>query len=245
MDPKKGGYAYEEISFKSFDDTVLYGWFFKSKSNPPKGTVIQFHGNAQNITSHFASLVWLTDAGFDFFTFDYRGFGKSKGTPTQSRVYGDSLAALDEVHRLKELRHSPKILVYAQSLGGAILMRTLPDWQNRNDVTAVILDSTFSSYQAIASQKLRQFWLSYLFSPLAYLLVSDAYAPRLQDLNFKIAVVHDEKDPVVPFSNGEEISRGVQSQDVKFWTFSRGTHTAFPLIRDENQEEIVKFFEGS
>src|SRR5690348_6616855 len=79
--PDKNGYDPDDIWFKSGDGNDLHGWFFYATTKPAKGTIVQFHGNSQNISSHYASLVWLTRQGYNLFTFDYRGYGDSPGEP--------------------------------------------------------------------------------------------------------------------------------------------------------------------
>src|SRR3989339_1821183 len=72
--PEKIGLVYEDIEFNSLDGTKLTGWFFPSSSKKVKGTVLQFHGNAQNISTHYLSQIWLIQKGYNLMTFDYRGF---------------------------------------------------------------------------------------------------------------------------------------------------------------------------
>ncbi len=75
--------TYQDIYFQSSDGTKLHGWFFKGKGKP-KGTIVQFHGNAENISSHFLNLAWLVLEGYNLFTFDYRGCNlRSRATPEQ------------------------------------------------------------------------------------------------------------------------------------------------------------------
>jgi fermentation-respiration switch protein FrsA (DUF1100 family) len=202
----------EEVEFTSSDGTKLAGWYFKAAKGGHKGTVIQFHGNAQNMTSHYNLLVWLTDEGYDFFTFDYRGYGISDGKPNQEGVNRDALAA---VHYVMNRNPAPKngkpdIVLYGQSLGGAILMRAYEDVipSERTRVKAVVVESTFYSYHAIARSALAKQWFTFIFQPLGYVLISNEYSP--EDAIPKISptpflVIHGDEDPVVPFSFGEKV----------------------------------------
>ncbi len=69
--PARHGLKFEEVTFSSRDGTRLSGWFIPAVGTP-QGTVIHFHGNAQNMTSHFGFVSWLPQAGFNLFVFDYR-----------------------------------------------------------------------------------------------------------------------------------------------------------------------------
>ncbi len=101
VDPVKIGFPYQEIKFLAADQTELVGWFFKSK-NEPLGTIALFHGNAQNLSSHFASLIWATENHYNLFVFSYRGYGGSQGDPDQAGTVLDGLAALQKARELRD-----------------------------------------------------------------------------------------------------------------------------------------------
>src|SRR5690606_1051305 len=132
-----------------------------------KGTVIQFHGNAQNISTHFYSLAWLVSEGYNLFTFDYRGYGKSEGSPHQEGVFKDALSAIEKGYEFHAKSGAGAFIIYAQSLGGIIAARALPDSSLSNKVDLLVLDSTFSSYKDIAFGKLTSRWFLTPISPLA------------------------------------------------------------------------------
>src|SRR5512145_1917489 len=115
--PDRHGLKYEDVTFPSRDGTSLSGWFIPAVG-PPKGTVVHFHGNAQNMTSHFGFVSWLPSRGFNLFVFDYRGYGKSAGRPERQGIYEDSLAALDYIATRPGIDHD-RLVVLGQSLGGA------------------------------------------------------------------------------------------------------------------------------
>lgn len=235
----------QNIQFLSGDGTHLTGWFFVTKQNPPKGTLIQFHGNAENISSHYLSLIWMIQSGYNLFVFDYRGYGRSEGNPTQEGTYLDALAALNEGWRLHQLSHkSPQkqFIVYGQSLGGAIAMRALTDFDKKDKVDLVVMDSTFLSYRAIARKKLTEHWYTWPLSPLATLLVSDDYSAEkaLTDNKIPLLVIHDKMDPVVPFSCGQEIFDNATSEK-HFWILNNGKHISF--FSPEYVENRSKFLD--
>src|ERR1043165_1265540 len=88
----------EEVWFKTADGVRLYGWLFHSETQPAAATVIYFHGNGGNLG--YCDWVGAAPAGrgFDVLLFDYRGYGRSQGEPTDERgVYADADAAYDFV----------------------------------------------------------------------------------------------------------------------------------------------------
>ena len=62
----------DNYNIKINENVSLHAWRFKTKQ-PIKGVVIQFHGNGENMTSHYVSTAWLINHGYDLVTFDYRG----------------------------------------------------------------------------------------------------------------------------------------------------------------------------
>lgn len=238
---QKTGYPAEEITFSSEDGTKLFAWYFPSQKQPAKGTLIQFHGNAENLTSHYLSLVWLTKEGYNLFTFDYRGYGKSEGEPDPKGVYEDGKAALLRAHELHGESKTPFIL-YGQSLGGAIGMRALADSPVAKETSFIVLDSTFHSYASIARKKLAGHWLTWITSPIGWLLVSDKYASTdaIRANQTPLLVIHDEEDPAVPFSCGSEIYE-MTSGKKEMWVLKQGNHIA--AFSDGTPHNRKKFLE--
>ena len=242
----------EEIPFQSLDGTKLAGWFFKAAPGAPKkGTVIQFHGNAENMTSHFASLFWMIEHGYDFFTFDYRGYGISEGSPNQEGLNQDALAAIRYI--LKRQAHEskePDIVLYGQSLGGAVLMRAYDDVtpEERKRIKAMVIESSFHNYHAMGADVLSRSFLTWLFQPLAYVIVSNAYGP--QDSIPRISptpmfIMHGDRDPVIPFSFGEKIAT-LAKVPKKFLKIPGGSHINSMMVENGKfRPELIQFLDAA
>ncbi len=212
QNPEKVEKLREAVEFKSADGTKLTGWFFETSLKNKKGVVIQFHGNAENLTSHFQSVYWMVAEGYDFFSFDYRGYGISEGKPTQAGLNQDALAAIHYIlNRERPFANSkPDVVLYGQSLGGAVLMRAYADVtpDEKKRVRAMVIESSFDNYHAIARDLLSRSFITWLFQPLGYVLVSNAYGP--DDFIDKISptpllVMHGDHDKVIPLKFGERI----------------------------------------
>lgn len=246
--PEKIGLKPEEINFKSADGTELFGWFFKAHTQPPKGTLVQFHGNGENMSSHYLSLAWMVPEGYNLFIFDYRGYGKSRGDATQEGTYLDGLAGLNQAWELHQRHTGSKagtalFVVYGQSLGGAIAMRAMADFSHQSSTDLIVMDSTFLSYKEVAQTKLASFWLTWILNPLGSLLISDEYSARdpLIKNRVKLLVIHDKNDPVIPFSIGHETYTLATSRK-DFWELGESKHVgifypAFP----KNRERFLNF----
>jgi fermentation-respiration switch protein FrsA (DUF1100 family) len=229
VDPEKAGFQYRNVEFKSEDGTLLKGWFFPARGKKAlQGTFIQFHGNGDNMTAHFAFLVWVIDQGYNLFVFDYRGYGASDGDPSQNGLNQDAKAAIGwvEAHVPPPASHPRDLVLMGQSLGGAVLARALDDVRDRSRIRSVIIDSSFYDYHAIAVNVLSRFWISWPFQWLGDLLVSDEYSPEESFARISpipILVIHGDRDHVIPESFGEKIY-ALSKSPKSFWKVDGGFH---------------------
>lgn len=209
----------------------LEGWYFKTKNKTPKGFIVHFHGNAQNVSTHFSYLWQATEVGYDYFVFDYRGFGKSQGAPTPKGVVMDGLKALEwSTEKMKE-RKITSLVMFCQSLGGAICMRSLASRPDLNP-DALVIDSSFSSYRSVARTVAQSSWILWLLQPVAWLIVDNSEAPQeqlptLRAKNF--LVVHGDADQVVNYRHGKKIFN-LLPEPKEFWSIPSGTHTDFLFV---------------
>jgi fermentation-respiration switch protein FrsA (DUF1100 family) len=215
----------EEVVFPSKDGAKLFGWYFRSQSSrPAEATVVFFHGNAQNLSSHYLNLVWILRYPFNLFVFDYQGYGRSEGSPSPEKTTEDGAAALDWAHAKTP---SLPLVVFGQSLGGNIALESALQTKDRLPIRLVAVDSTFASYRRMGEQVLRRSFLTWPFQWLGGLLLSDAYAPdgKIASLSpIPLLVIHGTNDRTVELKMGEDIFR--QAKEPKdFWEIPGGTHT--------------------
>lgn len=222
---------------------TLHAWVFPS-SVPKRGTVVQFHGNAANVTAHYQSLVWLTEHGYELLTFDYRGFGRSPGVPSPEGLVEDALTVMRYAQRLPITDGAASLVFYGQSLGGAVLLYAYPHLERRSRVRAVIVEGTFHSYQEIAASVLyRHAWLR-LLTGLAYATISDAMSPSPWVCRVSptpLLVIHGERDPVVPFAFGKAVDR-LACDPHEFWTVPNGGHID-AMTQPQSRQRLVDYLE--
>jgi uncharacterized protein len=164
----------------------LHGWWVPATA-PTIGQVLLFHGNAGNIGDRVPHITLLAAAGFDVLAFDYRGYGRSAGRPTEPGTYEDARAALGAL--------PPGRTIYlGESLGGAIAL----ELALHQPPAALILQSTFTSIRDMAR-------LHYPFIPRA--LVPDAYPSLrlIRGLRAPLLVLHGARDDIVPLMDGEAL----------------------------------------
>lgn len=235
--PENQGLLYEDITFPSQDGTLLHGWFVPAVGLPDgthaKGTVILVHGNAANITNHWAFAQWLPAKGYNVFIFDYRGYGQSQGKPNPKGLFEDTQSAINYIRSRADI--SPKeIFIIGQSLGGnnAIAAVGAGDKQN---ICAMVIDSTFYSYSSIANDKL----------PGAGLLMDNQYsANRFVDKIAPIPLlfIHGKQDQIVPYEQGQRLFEAAH-EPKQLITIENGLHiSAFSGSHGHQYEDMVDAF---
>lgn len=240
LPPLSQALSTQEVLFRTADDVRLHGRFYQSAS-PPRGTIVQFHGNAGNITNHAGILLWLVEHGYNLFVFDYRGYGRSEAEPSPSGLYQDALAALRETERLHRTYAAAGLLVIiGQSLGGAVVLKALEDFKATLPLDLLVLDSTFASYRNVALRVTGNSFPGVLLKPLAWLLVSDAYAADLRRSKHRLLVLHAQRDPTVPFSCGQRIYTQAASERKDFWSDASAAHVLLTPDKPELQQRFLQ-----
>ena len=208
----------------------LHAWYWPAQSSKTKGIVVHYHGNGQNLTTHFLFFKWMTEFGYDYLVFDYRGYGASSGEKaSQEKTVEDGIAVLEYV--AKSYPGRPVIAV-GQSLGSAVLARSLQEIQARGQKELLpkvaVFDSSFISYQAATRSVLKQRWFLYPVIPISYFLISDEWSPanRLQDQpDMPALFFHNTGDLIIRSELGEDAFKNWKGPKL-FIKDENGSHTS-------------------
>jgi len=224
-DPETVRYAPEEVVFTSADGISLYGWYFRARGTE-MGTILVCHGNVENMSTHVKLDLWLVDAGYNLFIFDYRGYGRSGGAPTVRGINADAEAALETLVTRLQGTGAGKIIVFGKSLGGAVAVFTVANSPYKDRVKAVILDSAFSSYRRIAREKIASSVIGWPFQyPLSF-LVSDDCSPvdfigRISPI--PVLIMQGQRDEIVPAHHGRDLYEAAL-QPKELWELNIAGH---------------------
>jgi uncharacterized protein len=190
--PEHIGLQFEDVVLRTKDHVAISAWYIPS---PQERAVILFcHGNAGNNSHRLDSIRIFHDLNLSVFIFDYRGYGKSEGSPTEEGTYLDAEAALDYLMNGKHI-HPEKVVVFGRSLGGAIAAEVAL----RHKVGALIIESGFTSVPELGS-KYFPFLPTTLLSRYSYDTVNKVgkiSAPKL--------FIHSPYDEIIPFQHGRAL----------------------------------------
>lgn len=198
--------AREDVFVRTPDGVRLHGWVLRPKGEP-LGTILFLHGNAENVSTHVNSVVWLALAGFRVVLVDYRGYGRSEGKATMAGVHADALAAIDAVFAMDGV-DKDRVAVLGQSLGGAVAIYAVANSPHKDRIRALVVDSAFSGYREIAREKVGDIAVLKMFRAPLSRLVTDRYSPRLwiaRIAPIPLLIIHGGADRVVPPAHGERL----------------------------------------
>ncbi len=200
---------FQDVTFVASDGTSLHGWWIPA--NRPRGTVVFCHGNSGNIGTCVHYAPDFHQRQFNVFLWDYRGYGRSTGRPSERGLYDDARAAFDAAATLS--RRLP-ILVYGLSLGGAIAAQLATD----RPAAGLVIEGGFASVADIARR-----WYPDL--PIHRLLsVSYDSAAKVATLEGMPKLFgHSIQDDVVPFQSGRILHGAAASP--KVFAILEGGHT--------------------
>jgi hypothetical protein len=224
LTPDKIGLVYEDVHFRSSDGLMLHGWWLPAKGEA-KGTVLFFHGNAENISTHIGNVYWLPAQNYNVFLPDYRGYGKSEGVPTLEGIQDDLNSAMGYLLQRKDI-DAERIVILAQSLGGAMAIYNVAHSPYRAKIKALITESAFSDYRDLSREKLGSFWLSWpLQWPLSFLIDNDfSPLPVVNKISpIPLLIIHGDKDKVVPLAHGQALFAAAK-QPKEMWVVPEGGH---------------------
>ena len=185
--PGDYGLRAEELSITAADGATLHGWWIEG---PGDRVLIWYHGNAGNIGDRLHNARWFVDRlRVDVVLVDYRGYGRSRGTPDEEGVYLDGLAIYDAV-AARSVR-AEDIVLFGRSLGGAVAIETAL----RRPAGALVLESVFRSVRALAREH-------YWFVPSTVIRTRMDNESKIGGVEIPTLVLHGSRDSIVPPAHG-------------------------------------------
>jgi uncharacterized protein len=229
--PDRAGLDYRDLSFDSDDGERLHGWCMGARRKS-LGHLLLCPGNAGNVSDRVQHAALLTAAGFDMLLFDYRGYGRSSGRPSEQGTYRDARAALRCL--LEQPGVDPARVFYlGESLGGAVAV----ELSLERPPAGLVLLSAFTGVRELGR-------LHYPFVPAA--LVPDAYPTlrRVRELHAPLLVLHGDRDEIVPLAQGRALFEAAPGPKRMYVFPGLGHNDLVPLAGAELGRVIASWVSG-
>jgi len=226
--PDSYGLPFQDIYFKTSDGVLLNGWLVPKKDS--RYTVIFSHGNAGNISHRIEKTQFFNELGCSVFVFDYRGYGKSKGAPSEKGLYLDTQAAYDY---LLSMGIKPEgIIGYGESLGGSAIVNLA----YHNKLSALIVDSAISSERDLVDAV-------YPFIPYWIFASRLDSVSRIKSIAVPKLIIHSVNDEIVPYSMGKRLY--ANAAPPKEFLEIRGSHNScFFECKPQIKEKVAAFLKN-
>lgn len=215
----------EDVTLPVAGGDTLHAWWKPAPS--AKFATLFLHGNAGNLT-HRADIVQaLPAAGSSVLLLDYRGYGKSTGTPALSNVVMDCAPAIAWLER----KGFPpeRIVLHGESLGTAVAMQ----WARQKPWAGVVLEAPFTSLSGMAGEVL---------PGLGRLLIWGLNSERLMpELRSPLLIIHGRNDEIVPFRMGERLYR-LAPDPKQFLPVENAGHNDLRFVLGGRYREAMRSF---
>lgn len=229
--PGAHGLHVEEVWLTTKDQVRLNAWYLASP--PASKVLLWFHGNAENIGYGLAHLRYYSRLGLNVLAVDYRGYGKSEGSPDEAGLQRDADAAYEYLVTARHIQPRD-IIVLGHSLVGAVAI----DLASRRECGGLIVESSFTSGREMARRMFRIPLLEYVpksrFDSLAK--IPGVRAPKL--------IVHGTRDSVIPFSMGQRLFEAAATPKLFYAAEGAGHDDVVDVGGEKYLERLRAFVEG-
>lgn len=226
-------YPHENIIFSSYDGKQLSGWYVPPKDGYP--TILFSHGNGGNISYFFDMLIPAAEKGYGVFIYDYRGYGNSKGFPSENGLYNDARGAVNFLNKTKNTPDS-NIILWGLSIGGGVTSKIA----NENNFKAVILQSTFTNIKdmgIVTVQRVTGLQWSKYFVKLVPFFQNFDNNSRINKITEPLLIIHSREDNMIPFSMA--VKNHERNTSSKLVLVSEDGHNDY----EHSLPEILKFID--
>lgn len=194
------------------------------KNENAEYTILFSHGNAEDLGTSEEFLKELQNAGFSVFSYDYRGYGTSDGTPTESNSYIDIESAYN--YLTENLKIPPnKIIIHGRSLGGAVSI----DLGSKKQCGGLIVESSFvSAFRVMTKYKIFPFDK---FESLK----------KIKNVKCPSLFIHGKRDSLIPFWHGEALYKEANEPKYSFSIETADHNDVFNIAKDDYLRTIQGF----
>ena len=233
--PNNYEYTYTKHIFKSFDTTPLYAYHMKTDEKS-KGLIVIANGMKQNMSFRFTEWLWILDAGYDIFIFDYRSYGDSHADADLYGFIDDVQAALEYAHGIEK---DKKIVLVGQSMGGTFVINALSD-KKYDYLSFVVADSTFIGFDSVMSNFMMRSILLFPFFWVPYITIPNGLNAdeNIDYLKTPILFISGDDDLVINYKHSIELYKRTKSKKALWIVKGAGHVQSFNNL--DVREEFLK-----
>lgn len=201
LTPTNLGLDYEEVAIEAGDGVTLSGWYLPGQGDHQVAALLYCHGNAGDIRDWVYAVPPFVEAGVSVLLWDYRGFGRSEGKPSEEGLYRDGEAAWKWLHEEVSTDNLHAALL-GKSLGSAVAIHIAAvHAEEAANPTALILDSAFTSMREVIAN----------VAPVPIELIPSLYEnfEHIPAVTCPTLVVHGGRDQLVPVQQGQRIYKAL------------------------------------
>ena len=223
----------QDVTIAVSSDAQINGRFHVARADGP--TILFFHGNGE-IVSDYDDLGPVYNAlGINFFVVDYRGYGRSTGSPTVSAMMQDSHTIFDYTVAWRQSnQHTGPLILMGRSLGSASVLELAAAHQDQID--GLVIESGF----AYAGPLLRL--LGIMPESIGF-KESEGFGniDKIRSVTKPTLIIHAEYDHIIPFSDGQALFDASPAADKQLLKipdanhndiFFRGQNIYLEAVRD-------------
>jgi len=208
----------KDIYIPTTDGSILHGWNYIAPSGRHKETILLCHGNTGNISYRDFLIEICALYHLNVVMFDYRGYGKSTGYPSQETIYQDGQSVYDWL--VKSGIEPDDIVVWGESLGGSVATYLAAT----NVCKSLVLLATFASLPDIVWPKLSMIERMLLMYIFIYIDPMESKR-RIKRVKCPVIIVHSPDDGFIDIDNAKMNLDSVGHPDKHFIQI-QGTHTS-------------------
>jgi len=185
-------------------------------------TILLSHGNAEDLGDLGPIVERLRGLGANVLAYDYEGYGRSDGAPSEARLYAD----IDAAYRYLTVERGVRpedVIAYGRSLGGGPSV----DLASRQPIGGLVLESAFTSVFRVVTR--------------IPIFPGDRFAngSKMERVRCPVLVMHERRDPVIPFRHGEALFAAARGPKVRLWVDAEG-HADVALVAGGEYDSALR-----
>ncbi len=196
-----------DVWLEAADGVKLHAWWVPAKG--AQWATLFLHGNAGNLTHRSGHMRAITEAGSSVLVLDYRGYGRSEGSPNEAGLYADAEAAYK--HLLAEGYPPERIVLHGESLGTAVAV----ELASRLPCAGVVLEAPFTAASEVARTVLP------VLGPMVVRCFDSR--ERIRRVRAPLLVIHGDRDTIVPHALGRALFEAA-NEPKAFWSVPGADH---------------------